>query len=283
MATIADIQEELDQTKELRFVANALTEVSAAKIVRIRQEFEINRQFFEEIDRIYDILKQSLPDRLNLKNIPLVTQQKKPLLAICITPNMRFYGSIPGDVAQYFMDITGPIGADRLVIGQSGIDILQHSHFRGTFEKFICKRDIPRGDEIAALLQRSNAYVKVLVFMPKFQTLMRQNAGVIDITHAKPEGEVRRGRTIDTLFEPELPRIISFFEGQLRTILFNRAILEAELSLTASRLIAMNAAEERAGKELSAKKIQLTMAKRERMNRQLLESFAGFLVAKEER
>lgn len=283
MSTIAEIKDDLDQAEQLHYVANALTEVSASKIARIRSEFETNKQFFEEINRIYDLLKQSVPDRAKSKTVEKIVEYKKPLMAICITPNMRFYGSMPGDVIQYFMEITGPIDTDRLVVGQTGIDVFNTGHFLGKYKTMVCKQDVPRGDEIRNILDISSGYEKVLVFMPKFQTLLRQSAGVIDITHTKPEGEVRKGRTIDTLFEPEVPKIIAFFEGQLRTILFNRAILEAELALTASRLIAMSAAESRAEKELSSKKIQLTIAKRELVNRQLLESFAGFLVVKEEK
>ena len=282
MATISDIQEELNQAKELQFVSNALTEVSASKISLIRKEFETNQQFFDEINHIYDLLKQSVPEKTESTRKIVETEVKKPLMAICITPNMRFYGTIPGEVVKQFMDITGPIGADRLVVGQTGIDVLNTTHFPHHYSTMVCAQDIPTREEMTQMLELASAYEKVLVFMPKFQTLLRQTAGVIDITHTKPAGEVLKGQVISTLFEPEVPNIISFFEHQLRTILFSRAMLEAELALTASRLIAMSAAETRADKEVAEKKIRLTMAKRALINRQLLESFAGFLTVKEE-
>jgi F0F1-type ATP synthase gamma subunit len=74
------------------------------------------------------------------------------------------------------------------------------------------------------------------------------------------------------IFEPELPKIVDFFENQIRSILLNRVLLEVELSVTASRLQAMSRAKEHAQTALNQKRAGLTKATHSLINARLLES-----------
>jgi F0F1-type ATP synthase gamma subunit len=77
------------------------------------------------------------------------------------------------------------------------------------------------------------------------------------------------------LFEPEVDKILAFFEKQIRTILFSRVILEADLARTAARMVTMNDASERCQDMMKQKHTEYLKVMRSFINRQLLDTFAG--------
>ena len=78
------------------------------------------------------------------------------------------------------------------------------------------------------------------------------------------------------IFEPEVSAILTFFDAQVKRVLFRGVLLEAELARTAARFVRMEEAQEHAH-DLTVK----TMARVRRetaavSNTELLETFAGF-------
>ena len=69
--------------------------------------------------------------------------------------------------------------------------------------------------------------------------------------------------------------MIKFFDSQVRSILFKRVLLEADLARTAARLLSMSQAEERTDSEIKMKKVALKKVFRSFTNAQLLETFSG--------
>src|SRR3990167_6421107 len=83
------------------------------------------------------------------------------------------------------------------------------------------------------------------------------------------------GIDLDFIFEPELPDILDFFNTQVRTILFNRTMIETDLARTASRMLSMSGAHERAQFQIKNQRQQLDKRARLIRNAQLLETVAG--------
>ena len=77
------------------------------------------------------------------------------------------------------------------------------------------------------------------------------------------------------LFEPELPKILEFFNRQVRRLLFIRIMLETDLSLTAARLLSMSAAEERSSDLIKEKQSEIRKTLSSFINAKLLETFSS--------
>jgi len=269
MASSADIRDIIEETETLSQIANAYTEMSEMKIRNIRTAYERNARFYIEITYIYQHLMLTAANR-NL----LPPEDKGNVLRMVVTSNQRFFGTMNEDVINTFEEdsVNGP--ADKIVVGMTGREHYQAINDNSIKEFVIFKKDIPDIQETTDLLAKFHQYDKVFLYFPRFVTLLRQETGVIDITY-KPEAHQMEGIDLDFIFEPELPDILDFFNNQVRTILFNRTMIETDLARTASRMLSMSGAHERAGQQLKIQKRELNKHERLIRNSQLLETVAG--------
>jgi F0F1-type ATP synthase gamma subunit len=119
------------------------------------------------------------------------------------------------------------------------------------------------------------AYDRVIVYFPKFESLVRQDVGVTDITQTLDTGKTVPEDELSILFEPDLSMILEFFRMQVRSLLFLRVLLEADLARTAARLITMSGAEERSTEMMKIKRRELRKLQTSIVNAKLLETFSA--------
>lgn len=280
MVKIVDLKNIIEETATLSEIASAYTEMSEMKIKQIRSAYERNARFYIEITYIYQHLMLTAANR-NL--IPPEGESK--VLRVAITSNQRFFGTMNLDVINTFEEDSAKAEkiseatkiSEKIVIGATGQEHYeaQNNHSIKEFIRF--KNDMPNQDEIKDLLLKLHNYDKVYLYFPRFVTLLRQETGIIDITY-KPEAHQMEGIDLDFIFEPELPDILDFFNKQVRTILFNRTMIETDLARTASRMLSMSGAHERA--QIQIKNQTRLLDKREKLirNSQLLEAIAGMQI-----
>ncbi len=239
--------QELSDLETIGFVASALFDVSAEKINRLRQAFDKNKAFYDEIATLYQAIKQSAFDRGELQK---KSRRTIPTVAVAFTSNTRFYGSINAEIIAAFekhMTTTGK-GSDYIVIGRTGKMLMEASLGRAAAPAYYTfAEDEPSSDEINQFLERVEPYDQVTMFYPSFVNVFTHTVATRDVTYwPKEQRKADTAESFDYIFEPELPKILQFFETRVRYLLFKRAMLESELARTASRLFAMNQAEDRA-------------------------------------
>lgn len=269
MAKTVDLRNIIEETETLSEIASAYTEMSEMKIKQIRAAYELNARFYIEITYIYQHLMLTAANR---KLLPPEGESKE--LRVAITSNQRFFGTMNLDVIDTFESDSATKASDRIVVGATGREHYQAQNNHSIKEFIQFKRDNPDPEEITDLLTRFREYDKVFLYFPRFVTLLRQETGVIDITY-KPEAHQMEGIDLDFIFEPELPDILDFFNTQVRTILFNRTMIETDLARTASRMLSMSGAHERAQFQIKNQRQQLDKRARLIRNAQLLETVAG--------
>lgn len=273
MPTITELREELDDAVTLKFVSSAFTEAAAARVQKIKGEFEKNKQFFDEITRLYHII------RVSGKRTPVTPQgivrRKEALLSVAVTSNQRFYGNINTNIMETFMRDTADQQTDRYIIGTTGSDLLRSIQYAHRYEKLIFTKDLPSNDETRSFLESIKLYTSVILYYPKFVSLVNQTVGKLDICQSGKADETTPKDELYILFEPEYTEILEFFQTQVRSLLFLRAILETDLSRTAARLITMSGAEERATEIIKQKRSQLRKMQSSIINMKLLETFSA--------
>ncbi len=274
MPAVADIKDELNDLTTLKFISSAFTEASAVKIKNIRAAFERNRQFWNEISHVYHLVRLNAL-KLKRKMAKGTTSSVEKTLSVAITSNQRFYGNLNINIMKMFVAETAKIKTDLMIVGNTGIEFMCSARLGRPYKSINFSRDNPDQQEIRSFLDSISEYDKIFVYYPKFVTLLTQTVGVVDITQtASPKG-VEPEEEIHLIFEPELSKMIEFFERQIRSLLFLRVMLETDLARTAARLIAMSAAEERADFMIKEKKIQLRKTLTSFVNARLLETFAA--------
>lgn len=282
--TIKEIEENLEEGESLKAMAQAFSEIANLKIKRIRAAVERNRLFFDEISKVYSTVKA-----FALKKKVAVIKPKKRL-CILLTSNYRFYGNINSLLTKYFIRSTRELpDVDRIILGKGGIDFFKATKLLPNYQEIMLRTDMPTGLELTSLAKICSEYNQVLVFYSSFKSLLTQKATFADITaislylkefQVKPLDPKNKEDFMHFIFEPELPKILSFFDSQILTLLLEQTFLESELSRTASRFISMDTAETEANKFIMENIKLKSYAKRNLENNKILENYASMMVTR---
>ncbi len=284
--TIREIEEILEEGESLKAMAQAFSEIANLKIKRIRSAVERNRIFFDEISKIYAIVKA-----FALQKKVVVVKPKKRL-CIILTSNYRFYGNINSSLIKYFIGSTRELpDVDKIVLGKGGIDFFKATKLLPNYKEIMLKTDMPTGFELTNLAKICSEYNQVLVFHSRFKSLLTQKATFTDITttslylrefQVKPFNPKNKEDFMRFIFEPELPKILAFFDNQILTLLLEQTFLESELSRTASRFISMDEAETQSNKFIKEYQKLKSYAIRNLENNKILETYARVLAVRKE-
>lgn len=268
--TIREIEEALEEGEGLKTIAQAYSEIANLKIKRIRGLVERNRYFFEEIAKVYGLIKKLARSR------GVSYKKQRGIVSVILTSNYRFYGSINSNLIDFFIETTKKLNTDIILLGKAAVDYFKANHVFQNYQQIILKDDAPDAGELTQLINLVNPYNQVLVFHSRLKSLLTQKAVVTDITATStPIPHLKAGeKEFRFIFEPELSKILVFFDSQILTLTLESTFLESELSRTASRFISMDSAENEANKFIAEYKKLESFTKRSLINNQILENFA---------
>ncbi len=269
MPTIKGLKEELEDVTTMGFISQAFTEVAASRVQKIKNAFETNKQFYDEISHLYRLIQVS-----SAKEKGKHAGEGKHL-SVAVTSNQRFYGNLNINIMNSFLAETKGKEGDLMIIGSTGVDSMESLDEKRLYTKMPFAHDNPTEEETAKFLDTIKPYSTVIMYFPKFVTLMSQTVGKTDVTQAADIGGKITDEEINILYEPDLTMIMEFFIRQVRAILFYRVMLEADLSRTAARLLTMSSAEERSRELTKVKKSQIRKIQASITNAKLLETFAA--------
>jgi len=278
--TIKEIEEALEEGKGLKTIAQAYSEIANLKIKRIRGEVERNRVFFQEISRVYALIKK-LAEKKKVN-----TLKPKRLVSLIITSNYRFYGSINEDLIEFFINTAQKLDGEVILLGRAAIDYFKTNQIFTNPKSILLKADQPDSSELLGLINTIKDYNQVLIFHSRLKSLLVQEPIITDITATSGSNEKVIGNerlqkdNFKFIFEPELPKILAFFDSQILTLLLESTFLESELSRTASRFITMDQAENEANKFIFEYEKLEAFSKRNLANNQILENFATIMAAR---
>lgn len=264
---ISEIKDLIDESKAFKSIAQGYEEIASLKLKKIRTEVERNRVFLAEMSYVYEMVNKIA----HAKGI-VIRPKNGQVLSIALTSNYRFYGNINNELMRFFIVNTSKYPTKRLVIGQTGISFLEGSRYFQSYEKFNFGQDIPIAEELKKLSDYLRNFSRVLVYYPQMKSVLHQNPSIKDVT-AVPNvsKKMLEEDSVDFIFEPEIEKVIQFFDTQITTLLIEQSFLEAELARTASRLLSMDEAQNNAEDYIKENNIKLQIAKRSEKNIRLLE------------
>lgn len=273
MSRITEQREVLRDYQMAHSVTGALRDISANHLQQVRTQYERSVQFFRELSQVYAEVRRQAQQA----DIAEARQQRRGALSIAITSDKQFYGSLNDEVMDRFVQETG--ADDRaIVVGQTGRRYLKNHGVRRKRIRYVSFADEqPTSTEVQEIVTYSQHFTPVYVFYPQFKSVFRQPPQKTDITYTPEEASTdrREGATIEYIFEPEIPKMLSFFDTQIRSVLFRQIMLEVDVARTAARLMAMNRAEDRASDKVDEAYDTLQQEIAVLQTKQLLNTFAG--------
>lgn len=267
--TLREINDLIDEGDSLKLIAQSYSEIANQKIKKIRSLVERNRRFFEEISFVYGIVRTSAEK----KKLTLLKPKKR--IALIITSNSGFYGEINIDLIDFFNRTMTKSDADIILVGKAAIDYFQHNPKYQRAGEVILRDDQPDAIELNNLVKIIKDYRQVLVFYSKMKTVLVQNPSVIDLSRSSLTETSNQQLDFKLLFEPDLAKMLEFFDNQVLTLLMEATFLESDLARTASRFISMDSAETEANKLIKSYLRQKAYFNRNMQNNQILESLAA--------
>lgn len=277
--TIREVNETIEEGESLKAIALSYAEIASVKIRKIRAAVEQNRLFFDEIAQVYRIVRQqALANKVSLK-------KTKPAVSILLTSNYGFYGNIDTEVIHLFLETTPKFPTDRVVIGKTGLAYLKAMRYFSPYEPLVFKQDLPQPSELKALNAAIRHYAQVLVFYPELHTLLVQKPAATDITQTYQQQFSKTAVLFGSyvIFEPELNKILQFFDSQIISLLLEQTFFEAELARTAARIIAMDQAQTEAGRYLETQKQLKAHLRRIIESNRLLENLNSMAAVRQEK
>jgi F0F1-type ATP synthase gamma subunit len=168
-----------------------------------------------------------------------------------------------------------------LIIGDTGKTLwTSRAQKRREVQYLSFKDDAPNIEEITSLMNHVKEYKHVYVFYPGFTSIFHQDVEMVDITFRPPHQKMNEKEIEELpqyLFEPDLSEMVIFFNNQVRYALFERILLETQISRIAARLVKMDAADQNASELIKVEFRKLKMVRTSFSSRRMLETVVGYI------
>ena len=264
------IKKEIPILQSLHTVAQVYQETSIVKIQEVRAGVLTTRDYLSGLSHIYSELKTSQSNEIvklakSSKSAKAKSGKLQKTLLILLSANTKLYGEIVKDVYRLFIEaLKNEPNADVMIVGRLGERLFKED---GMVRQHVFI-EIPDSDlqpkDLEPIIFNIVKYENVVVFHGKFYNLVTQRASKVNITGevVSEEGATEKAQVKKQfLFEPNLEKLIQFFETQIFVTLFRQTVHESELARYASRVNAMEESLQsikKRQKELNSAKQRLT-------------------------
>jgi ATP synthase F1 gamma subunit len=276
------IIDEIGVNRQLKMLTQAYQEHAIVQINLARFSVLSSREFMDELSEIffnvknsYEIYLKSLSGSEKQRHKDRIRKNGREVL-ILLSSNGKFYGDLVNKVCRLFAEQVKTTDADILIVGNEG-----RKFYAGTgIQKPYTYLDLPDTtitlEMLKPLIQAIIGYQKATVFYGKFANIIDQTAVQTSLSGELPQSAKTSDKAKqDFLFEPDLEKVMEFFESQILSMLLNQTVSEGKLARFASRIKAMEFAQNNIEKKLSVLSYRERRLRSMGMNKKQLQLFAG--------
>jgi ATP synthase F1 gamma subunit len=270
MVNEKDLREEINQVDSLGQLVEVYGEIASFRMKKIRDFVLKNRDF---LDSINDIFKDAL-NSYSRKLADLVAKGKLKkggkvtflahngkTVSVFISANTGFYGDIVQATYRKFLEEVKDKDVEITIIGRLGRSLFVSSQPKTPYTYFELKDYGVDRRRMAEVVKHLVQYEKIIVYFGKYNTVITQTPSRFSISAGTEVGQ-EAGRTQRIyIFEPSVEKILMFFETEIFASLFDQSIRESQLAKFASRILAMDKADQNIEtklKELRLERLKLT-------------------------
>lgn len=283
MSAVKTLTRQHQFVEELHGFVEISQQVSVLNMQRVRQSVLQTRSYMEGIIAIFQDVRRSHQRQVEKilasgKATSLIGPAKKKSVTILLSPSGKFSGPLIHQVFAEFEKYRKNSQTDVVVVGQTGRELAERqlkSH--GKLQYFPVNLDHPDNQEISSLLNYVLQYDSITVFTGQFQSLVIQKPNAFNISGY----DSLRSQTVEDaehrefLFEPDLNRIVSFFDAQVTASLFRQSLDESKLANLGSRIMTLEASRGGINQELGRLDSRLLRARRRQDNRKQFARLSG--------
>ena len=302
MANSRDIRDRIASIKNTQKITRAMKMVAAAKVKKSELQAKANRPFSAELGKMfYRILSsvgeyttQGLKTQRAIDNYPKLLEKRetKTVGLLLISSNKGLAGAYNANLVKYCANLIKKyteenIKVKLIVVGQKGLNGLKPVQRKYDFEIIKSYTNLPQNPnssfatilaEDLADLYLANDIDKIQIVTTRFKNMMSYNTEDWTILPLEIDKEkISENKNIDTQmeFEPNAQSILQKLVPMFLTNTILQALFEANASELASRMTAMSAATDNAGKMIQNLSIEYNKARQAAITNELSEIVAG--------
>ncbi len=281
MAEQKKLKEDIAVNKDFDMLTRSYQEHALGQINFARYSVLYARDFSENLAEIFANVKTSYLRGVVKKNIKNVVKKNGKDIWILITANNKLYGDIIIKTANLYISKVKASNLDKIdltIVGRQGKSIFDQANLGKPYEYYeITDTNVAAGN-LKKLSDKLLFYENVYVFYARYDNLISQSPIQVSLSGDIPDVDPKDKEAMRKqhyLFEPKIEEILSFFENQILSLLFNQVVQEAQLARFASRISAMETAQNNIQSQLDALKRQDKLYKKMAMNKKQTELLAG--------
>lgn len=288
MVYAEEIQKEISEVSSILNLAESYAQIAASRMKKIRESVLAQRQFLRAIESIFKDTLSVYASRLSemvwagkLKEGGRVTflAHNGKSVAVLISANTGFYGEVVKNTFEKFLEAVKNKDFEITIIGRLGKNLFLSYEPNRPYTYFeLPDYGIDR-DKLSEAIKHLVQYEEIYVYYGQYISVVTQIPTTFKISAGTPvSGKFSQPKT-KYIFEPNIEKILMFFETQIFASLFNQAIRESQLAKLASRIMAMDKAAENIRKRLKSLRVEKLKFVHKNENKKQLNSMGAIVLS----
>ena len=250
----SEIKNEIEQVKSLESLVEIYGEISSIRMKKIRASVLSNRDFLNLINNIFQDTLVAYSRKLSEmfvkgkiekgKKITFLSHNGKTV-AVLISANTGFYGEVVMATFRKFLQETKNEDVEITIIGRLGRNLFLQSRPKVPYTFF----DFPDFGmdrlKMAEIIKHLVQYEEIRIYYGQYKSVVTQVPTESRISAGTVVSGEEVKLDVNYIFEPSIEEILMFFETEIFASLFDQAIRESQLAKFASRILAMDRAEQK--------------------------------------
>jgi F-type H+-transporting ATPase subunit gamma len=256
------LNQQIEQVQLLQTVTKAYGEIAASRMKKTRDGVVQVRDFIEGMKMVFeDVRREYVAETANKKGkITFLAHNGKKVLVL-LSSNAGLYGDIVKATYRAFAKELEKEPYEVAIVGKTGLSLFKSQFPSRDVTFFEIPDEKTDATDLIPLIKHVVKYDEIHMFFGKFQNIVTQvPAEIIISSHIDMTASADGTKHMRYLIEPDSAKVLSFFEAEIFSALFDQSIAESILAKLGSRILAMNRASDNISRErarLSLKRLGL--------------------------
>jgi F0F1-type ATP synthase gamma subunit len=291
MPNVKKIHQQLDFVDRFKGFALSYQQVTMAEMAEVRETVLQTRAYMEGLQDVFIDVKNDHKMRieeLQKKNkgkshLSFSTLEKTRKNAVILfSVSTKFSNFLNKVVIEKLVEYLKKNNADIFVFGKVGESILKQNF--PSKKITLIAEDRSENNNMKKVLEKLLTYQNVELFFPKFHNLLNQEVVSTNLTGEesalnKASSSVSRlEENRRFLFEPDIDKILNFFEVEFFKFVFDRSMEESNLAHLGARLTTFESVQQSVDKSYEKTKKRYLRVKKDFNSKKQRERISGILL-----
>jgi ATP synthase F1 gamma subunit len=278
------LAEEIGRVSALQTLVRAYGEIAAIRMRKTRSSVLANREFLDQLNGVFEDVRASYAQEV----AALAKKTKGPAqvtflahngktVSVFISANTGLYGEIVQSTLRLFLEEVRQNISEVSIVGRHGLSLFLAEEPDRPYSYFDLPDDRLEVTQLEELIKHIVQYSEIHVFYGKFQSVITQRPEKLEVSAEISLTTAPNQKPRHYLFEPTLESVLMFFETEIFATNFEQIIRESQLAKFASRVLAMDKADQNTKEEVKKLFFEKNRLRHRSINKKLLNAVSSLI------